>query len=65
VIGRRLNIPVVSKSGDEVDAHFGWFARFAQVDALASSAKTQQSLAWHPSGPALLADLDSPAYFPE
>ena len=41
-----------------------WFARFAQIDAAASSAKTRQALAWHPSEPELLEDLDSAAYFP-
>jgi len=64
VIGRRLNLPVASISGDDVGAHFGWFAMFAQIDACASSAETQQSLAWHPTEPALLDDLDSAAYFP-
>jgi nucleoside-diphosphate-sugar epimerase len=64
IIGRHLNLPVVSTSGDEVDAHFGWFAHFAQIDAAASSAKTRESLAWHPTEPALLDDLDSAAYFP-
>jgi nucleoside-diphosphate-sugar epimerase len=64
VIGRRLHLPVVSLSGDDVDAHFGWFARFAQIDAAASSGKTRQSLGWHPSEPVLLDDLDSAAYFP-
>jgi nucleoside-diphosphate-sugar epimerase len=64
VIGRHLNLPVVSTSGDDVGAHFGWFAPFAQMDARASSAKTQQSLAWHPAEPALLDDLNSAAYFP-
>ncbi len=63
VIGRRLNLPVVSTSGDGVGAHFGSFAQFAQIDARASSAKTRQSLAWHPTEPALLDDLDSAAYF--
>jgi nucleoside-diphosphate-sugar epimerase len=33
VIGRQLNLPVTSISGDAVDAHFGRFARFAQIDA--------------------------------
>jgi hypothetical protein len=51
-------------SGDDVAAHCGWFAHFAQLDASASSAKTQQSLGWHPTEPTLLADLDSAAYFP-
>jgi nucleoside-diphosphate-sugar epimerase len=64
VIGRRLNLPVVSVSGDGIDAHFGWFAHFAQMDASASSAKTRQSLGWNPTEPALLDDLDSAAYFP-
>jgi nucleoside-diphosphate-sugar epimerase len=64
VIGRRLNLPVVSISGDDVGAHFGGFAMFAQIDARASSAKTRQSLAWHPTETALLDDLDSAAYFP-
>ncbi len=64
IIGRRLNIPVVAVGGDDVAAHFGEFAMFAQIDARASSAKTQQSLGWHPTGPGLLEDLDSAAYFP-
>jgi nucleoside-diphosphate-sugar epimerase len=64
VIGRRLNLPVVSTSGDAADAHFGWFARFAQMDGSASNAKTRQSLGWQPTEPGLLADLDSAAYFP-
>ena len=64
VIGRRLNIPVVSTSGEDAGAHFGWLAPFAQVDARASSAKTRKSLAWHPTGPSLLDDLNGAAYFP-
>jgi nucleoside-diphosphate-sugar epimerase len=64
VIGRRLNLPVVSVTGDDVGAHFGWFAHFAQIDAPASSAKTRRTLGWNPTEPALLADLDSEAYFP-
>jgi nucleoside-diphosphate-sugar epimerase len=63
VIGKHLNLPVVSVSGEEVDAHFGWFARFAQVDAPASSAKTRQTLGWNSTEPGLLADL-SASYFP-
>jgi hypothetical protein len=49
---------------DAVDAHFGWFARFAQIDAPASSAATRQSLGWQPTEPGLLDDLDGAAYFP-
>jgi len=63
VIGRRLNLPVVSKSAAEAPEHFGWFAQFAQIDAPASSTKTQQILGWRPVEPGLIADLDRDAYF--
>jgi nucleoside-diphosphate-sugar epimerase len=63
VIGRRLNIPVVSKSAEEAAQHFGWFAMFAGIDAPASSARTRAALDWEPTGPGLLADIDHPAYF--
>ena len=63
VIGRRLNIPVVSKSSEEAAEHFGWFARFAGIDAPTSSARTRQLLGWQPEQPGLIADIDHPAYF--
>jgi nucleoside-diphosphate-sugar epimerase len=63
VIGRRLNIPVVSKSPDEAAAHFGWFAHFAAMDNLASSAKTRELTGWQPKQPGLIADVDRAAYF--
>ncbi len=49
VIGRHLNLPVVSKSHAEAASHFGWFAHFASLDCPASSALTQQRLGWHPA----------------
>jgi nucleoside-diphosphate-sugar epimerase len=63
VIGRRLNIPVVSKSPAEVAEHFGWFAMFAGIDAPTSSAHTRAKLGWKPELPGLIADIDHPAYF--
>jgi nucleoside-diphosphate-sugar epimerase len=63
VIGRRLNIPVVSKSPAEAAQHFGWFAMFAGIDAPASSARTRAELGWKPEQPGLIADVDDPAYF--
>ncbi|HZP04969.1 MAG TPA: SDR family oxidoreductase [Terracidiphilus sp.] len=63
VIGRRLNLPVVSKSAEEAADHFGWFAHFAGLDCPASSARTQQQLGWRPTQPSLIPDIDQPAYF--
>ena len=58
VIGRGLKVPVVAKSPDEVAEHFGWLGRFAALDLVASSTRTQQELGWHPTGPGLISDLE-------
>jgi nucleoside-diphosphate-sugar epimerase len=63
VIGRRLNIPVVSKSPEEAAEHFGWFAHFAALDCPASSAQTQEQLGWRPTQVSLIPDIDQPSYF--
>jgi nucleoside-diphosphate-sugar epimerase len=63
IIGKRLNLPVVSKSPEEAAAHFGWMAYFVGVDAPASSALTQERLGWQPAQPGLIADLDQGTYF--
>jgi nucleoside-diphosphate-sugar epimerase len=60
-IGRRLNVPVVSKSKEEAAGHFGWLAHFAAMDAPASSQLTQERLRWRPTAslPGMIADLDA------
>ena len=58
VIGRRLNIPVVSKSPEEAATHFGWLGVFAGLDCPASSALTQERLGWRPVETTMLADLE-------
>ncbi|MGH9376527.1 MAG: 3-beta hydroxysteroid dehydrogenase, partial [Terriglobia bacterium] len=65
VIGRRLNVPVVSKSPEEAANHFGWFASFAALDNPASSQRTRALLGWEPKQPGLIADLDRPSSFAE
>jgi nucleoside-diphosphate-sugar epimerase len=58
VIGRGLNVPVVSLSQEKAQSHFGWLAMFAGADMPASSALTRQRLGWRPTGPGLIADLE-------
>jgi hypothetical protein len=43
--------------------HFGWFRRFAELDAPASAEKTREQLGWHPSQPTLLDDINKAGYF--
>jgi nucleoside-diphosphate-sugar epimerase len=57
IIGKHLNVPVVSKSAEEATEHFGWLAMFAGFDIPASSQRTQQQLGWRPTGPGLISDL--------
>lgn len=63
VIGWWLSVPVVSKSPEEAEDHFGWFVRFAGMDIPASSERTRKLLNWQPTHPDLLTDIDQKAYF--
>jgi nucleoside-diphosphate-sugar epimerase len=58
IIGRRLNLPIVSKSPEEAADHFGWMAFMVGRDGLASSAITQERLGWRPVQPGLISDLE-------
>ena len=64
LIGRRLNLPVVSLSPDEATNHFGWLALFVGVDCPASSKRTQEKVGWRPVEPGLISDLEKGTYFP-
>jgi nucleoside-diphosphate-sugar epimerase len=63
VIGRDLNVPVVSRSLDEASNHFGWFAPFAALDNPTSSERTRTLLGWKPKEPGLISDLEHGRYF--
>jgi nucleoside-diphosphate-sugar epimerase len=58
-LGRRLNLPVQSIAPEEAQAFFGWLAMFAWHDMPASSEQTRRTLGWEPTGPGLLADLET------
>jgi nucleoside-diphosphate-sugar epimerase len=62
-IGRDLKLPVVSIPPETVPEHFGWFARFASINNLASSDKTQAELGWTPTQPSLIEDIVAGRYF--
>jgi nucleoside-diphosphate-sugar epimerase len=63
VIGRRLNLAIVSKTPKEATEHFGWFAHFAAIDNQASSQRTREQLGWQPKQPGLIPDIDRLSYF--
>ena len=62
-IGRGLKVPVVSKSSEEAEAHFGWLGMFVGRDLTGSSVQTRRRMGWRPTGPGLIADLDRAHYF--
>jgi nucleoside-diphosphate-sugar epimerase len=63
VIGRHLDLPVVSIAAEDAGEHFTWLAGFLGLDAPASSALTRERLGWQPMQPGLIADLDEGHYF--
>jgi nucleoside-diphosphate-sugar epimerase len=62
VIGRGLNVPVVSLTPEEAAEHFGWLAAFVGRDLPASSVQTREKLGWNPTGPGLISDLENMRY---
>ncbi len=63
IIGRHLDMPVVSIAHEDAGEHFGWIGAFFAVDAPASSALTQERLDWRPTHPGLVEDLEQGHYF--
>jgi nucleoside-diphosphate-sugar epimerase len=63
VIGRRLSVPVVSKSPEHAAQHFGWLAHFVGIDSPASSKLTEEKLGWQPKQLGIIADLERGTYF--
>ncbi len=63
VIGKRLNVPVVSKSAKAAAGQFSFLAPFVATDNPASGQWTQKQLDWHPTQASLISDIDRPVYF--
>jgi nucleoside-diphosphate-sugar epimerase len=63
VIGRHLDIPVVSIAPQDAGGHFGWMGVFWAINAPASSALTRERLGWESTGPGLIEDLEQGHYF--
>lgn len=62
-IGSKLELPVVSKSGEEATEHFKWFEHFVSINGPASATETRKQLNWHPDRPTLMQDLQGNVYF--
>jgi nucleoside-diphosphate-sugar epimerase len=63
VIGRHLDVPVVSVPAGQASGHFGFLAGFLAADNPASSTLTRGLLGWQPAHPGLIEDLDKGHYF--
>jgi len=63
VIGRHLDLPIVSISPKDTGEHFGWLGGFFALDVPASSALTRERVGWQPTHPGLIDDLDRGHYF--
>ena len=63
VIGRRLDVPVTSVAAEEAEEHFGPLSMFVGLDNPTASEITRATLAWTPTGPGLIADLDDEQSF--
>jgi nucleoside-diphosphate-sugar epimerase len=65
VIGRQLDVPVRSIDPEQAAGHFGWLSGLLAIDVLASSALTRELLAWQPTHPGLIDDLEQGHYVRE
>ncbi|MGV9679309.1 SDR family oxidoreductase [Nocardia sp. NPDC003482] len=63
VIGRHLDVPVVSVAPDKAFEHFGWIGGFFSLDAATSNETAIETLGWKPTHPGLLEDLEQGHYF--
>jgi nucleoside-diphosphate-sugar epimerase len=58
IIGRKLQLPLISVEGKRAAKHFGMIAAFVGLDNPASSDWTREELGWVPENVGLLEDMD-------
>ncbi|HVA03953.1 MAG TPA: SDR family oxidoreductase [Acidimicrobiales bacterium] len=63
VMGRKLDLPVVSVSPQDALGHFGFLGFLLPIDSVASSERTRAVLGWEPTHPGLLEDLGEDHYY--
>jgi nucleoside-diphosphate-sugar epimerase len=63
VIGRHLDLPVVSIDPADAGEHFGWMGGFIGADSPASNALTRELVGWDPAQVGLIEDLEQGHYF--
>jgi len=62
-MGRHLDIPTTSVAPEDAPDHFGHLGHFVARDIPASAVVTRDLLAWEPTGPSLLDDLEQDHYY--
>lgn len=62
-MGRHLGIPSASVAPADAVEHFAHLGHFVAVDSPATAAITRELLAWEPTGPSLLEDLEQDHYY--
>jgi nucleoside-diphosphate-sugar epimerase len=64
-MGRHLGVPAASVAPADAAGHFAYLGHFVGLDSPASAAVTRELLAWEPTGPSLLEDLEQDHYYRE
>lgn len=58
IIGKKLNIPVTSVTGDDLIQHFEWLSHFISFHSPATNFQTKQQLGWEPTEIGLIEDIE-------
>jgi nucleoside-diphosphate-sugar epimerase len=62
-MGRHLDLPTASVAPADAFAHFAPLGHFVALDSPATATITRELLAWEPTGPSLLDDLEQDHYY--